>query len=499
MLRRRGPFLELRAAGVAAVAGILLTACKPAPETVVQGAASSTLRVGVGRVATNPNNGLRQLAQNMTVELLANFTEDGRLRPWLARDWNVSPDGLGLTINLTPGVKLHDGSALTAALVVNALQATLPATMGQAYEDVDSVTATGENQVLVRFRSPSPFLLDSLEAPIRKPGAPLVGTGPYVVSEGSNLSELRANPDYYLGPPTIGRIVVESYPSVRAAWAELLRGRLDMLYEVGLDALDSLETSTSVATFTYIRHYQHLVALNTHGEVFRTSEARRAVNLGIDREALIREALNGHGVLSSGPVWPYHYAFRSDFPRFEFNAAAAAQAARTARGTKGLRFTCLIPPDAVNERIGLVMKRQLAQAGIEVDLKASTQDEVYESLKSGRFDAALIEGVSGPTLLRPYQLWHSKGAANAGGLGSSVIDTAFDRLRHAKSEDEYRQRVAELQRAFVDDPPAIFLAWSERARAVSTRFAVPAPERGRDILATLRLWKPVSSDSRTSQ
>jgi hypothetical protein len=96
-------------------------------------------------------------------------------------------------------------------------------------------------------------------------------------------------------------------------------------------------------------------------------------------------------------------------------------------------------------------------------------------------------------------LWHSKGAANAGGLGSSVIDTAFDRLRHAKSEDEYRQRVAELQRAFVDDPPAIFLAWSERARAVSTRFAVPAPERGRDILATLRLWKPVSSDSRTSQ
>jgi len=205
MLRRRGPFLELRAAGVAAVAGILLTACKPAPETVVQGAASSTLRVGVGRVATNPNNGLRQLAQNMTVELLANFTEDGRLRPWLARDWNVSPDGLGLTINLTPGVKLHDGSALTAALVVNALQATLPTTMGQAYEDVDSVTATGENQVLVRFRSPSPFLLDSLEAPIRKPGAPLVGTGPYVVSEGSNLSELRANPDYYLGPPTIGR------------------------------------------------------------------------------------------------------------------------------------------------------------------------------------------------------------------------------------------------------------------------------------------------------
>jgi hypothetical protein len=49
--------------------------------------------------------------------------------------------------------------------------------------------------------------------------------------------------------------------------------------------------------------------------------------------------------------------------------------------------------------------------------------------------------------------------------------------------------VAALQRAIVDDPPAIFLAWSQRARAVSTRFHVPV-EPGRDILSTLRLWRP---------
>jgi hypothetical protein len=42
----------------------------------------------------------------------------------------------------------------------------------------------------------------------------------------------------------------------------------------------------------------------------------------------------------------------------------------------------------------------------------------------------------------------------------------------------------------VDDPPAIFLAWSERARAISTRFDVPV-EPGRDILSTLRLWRPI--------
>ena len=69
--------------------------------------------------------------------------------------------------------------------------------------------------------------------------------------------------------PGIDRIVVQSFPSVRAAWAELLRDRLDMLYEVGLDALDSLETSTSVAVFTHTRHYQYIIVLNTQAEVFR--------------------------------------------------------------------------------------------------------------------------------------------------------------------------------------------------------------------------------------
>ena len=43
---------------------------------------------------------------------------------------------------------------------------------------------------------------------------------------------------------------LQTFPSVRAAWAELLRGQLDMLNEVGIDALDSLETSTSVSVFT---------------------------------------------------------------------------------------------------------------------------------------------------------------------------------------------------------------------------------------------------------
>jgi hypothetical protein len=58
--------------------------------------------------------------------------------------------------------------------------------------------------------------------------------------------------------------------------------------------------------------------------------------------------------------------------------------------------------------------------------------------------------------------------------------------------------VLDYQRAMIADPPAIFLAWGERARAVSRRFDVQ-PEPGRDVLGNLRLWKPTAAQPASSR
>ena len=252
-------------------------------------------------------------------------------------------------------------------------------------------------------------LLDSLETPSPNP-VRLVGTGPLVVDPKSP-TELVANTHYVLGPPGVDRIVLQAFPSVRAAWAELLRDRLDVLYEVGLDALDSLETSTRVEVFTHTRHYQYIIVLNTESDVFRSKDVRRAVNMAVDRNAVVRDALNGHGVASSGPVWPQNYGFRPDLPKFEFDAQQAAAIlsrgrARTKDAT--VHFTCLVPPDTVNERLALVVKKQLEAVGVEMVVEEAPMDRIYEALKNRRFEAALADGIGGPTLLRPYQVWHSK-------------------------------------------------------------------------------------------
>ena len=483
-----------------AVAVLLLTACRPATGTSPFGSGPVTLHVGLGQVAASPANGLRQLAQNLAIESLASLSDDGRPRPWLAKDWLLSSDGLALTVNLRSGVAFHDGTPVTSAIVADSVRQALPYFMGPAFKDVDDVTATSDTQVVVRVRHRSPFLLDALEVPVPKPGAPLTGTGPFSVVDAESPSELKTNRNYHLGPPNVDQIFVQTFPSVRTAWAELLRGQLDMLFEVGVDALDSLEASTNVAVFTSPRHYQYVVVLNSHGRTFQSKSIRRALNLAVDRSAFVRDVLRGHGTASLGPVWLHNWAFRSDWPTFTFDPKTAAKILveyRQAQGRAGrLHFSCLVRRDDINERMALVLKQQLEAVGVEMTIEEAGMDHILESLSSRRFDAALMEAVSGPTLLRSYRMWHSGGAMN---IENIPLDKALDRLRHAGSDEESVNAVAELQQTVVDDPPAIFLAWIERARAVSKRFVVPTGEPGRDILSNLRLWKPTTDERQTNR
>jgi peptide/nickel transport system substrate-binding protein len=419
--------------------------------------------------------------------------EDGRLQPLLAQSWTLARNGRSVRVRFRSGVKFHDGTPFNGQAVAKILPDALRGFMGPLFEDVEGITVPGEDSVEIGFRKPSPLLMEALEAPLRKPGPSIIGTGPFMIAANST-TEMRKNTDYYLGRPTIDQVRIETYPSVRAAWADMLRDRIDMLYEVGLDALGSMETATNVSMFTFTRRYQYLVALNTESPALRSREVRQALNLAVDRNAIVRVALNGHGLASQGPFWMRHWALGPGLPSFEFEPQRAASllAGRNRSGVRGagdVRFTCLVPPDSVNERIALELKRQLAGVGVDMAVEQVSLDRLFESMKSRTFEAALTEGVSG-NLLRPYNLWHSGGAFNPGGLGNASVDAALDPLREAASDGELEAAAAGAQRAFMEDPPAIFLAWIERARAVSKRFRVVTEPGRPDVLGTMRLWKP---------
>jgi peptide/nickel transport system substrate-binding protein len=397
---------------------------------------------------------------------------------------------LSLTVQLRRLAKFHDGTPVTAAVVVQVLRSALPSLMGSVFqEDVDEILALDDTHVNIRLRRPSRLLIEALETAIRKPatqGKPSVGTGPYLVSTDSS-SELQANADYYLEHPTINRIVFQKYPTIRTAWAELLRGNLDMLYEVNIEALDSLRASSNVSVFSFLRHYQYVIMFGSRASSFESAAIKRELNAALDRDAIVRDVLNGHGIPSIGPVPPQHWALDKSAPRVEFNRTLAKRLA-----SRKLRFTCLVTADSLFERIALAVKQQLAAASVDMQVQEVTPDQLLEAGRSKNFEALLIDVVSGPSMFRSFRHYYSKVPFDLKPVGTPSIDAALDRIRYAPTDDEYRKGVSEFQQAIVDDPPEIFLIWGERARAVSRRFDIPTPEDGRDIINTARLWRPAT-------
>ncbi len=228
--------------------------------------------------------------------------------------------------------------------------------------------------------------------------------------------------------------------------------------------------------------------LNVQKPYLRDPGIRRELNAAIDRETLVHNVLKGHGAPAVGPVWPNHWAYSTELPRFHYDPRHVKH---------GHRLTFLFP-DASLERLALELQRQLQAVGIDLDLELTTMATFYDRTRAGDFDAALLDARSGPNLLQPYQRWHSGSLDNWGHFSSLAVDAALDSIRHAADDAAYKEGVAAFQRAIIDDPPAIFLAWSQRARAVSTRFEVPV-EPGRDVLSTLRFWRPVGDRLQVSR
>jgi peptide/nickel transport system substrate-binding protein len=490
----------MKRGGVAGTLLLLAVGCGPGDGPVGNHPETTTLVIGVAAPATgDADAGMRQTAENLTFEGLLNYGRDGRPVPFLASQWSRSDDGLALRLQLQPAATFHDGSPVTAAIVRDSLLKGLPRNLGPAFEDVQEIRAPSDHEVEIVLKQPSAFAIEALDVPIAKSGARRIGTGPFELVDGGTVAnggtvEMRSNPNYYLGRPAVDHIMFKPYASVRSAWADLLRGQVDMLYEVGVDALDSMQPSKQVSVFSYRRHYAYVVIFNTNRPALRDPAVRRRLNAAINRQQLIEDALGGRGAPATGPVWPAHWANQPDAPGFNY---APEDLTGRSGATPRIRLRCLFGnPDF--ERLALVVQRQLQSVGVDLDLEVLPADSVVSRWHSADFDLILTDAISGPSLARPYLFWHSQSPLNYGRFSSRAVDASLDAIRHAPDDDAYKGGVAAFQRAIMDDPPALFLAWIERARLVSTRFAVPA-EPERDVWSSLRLWRPVAGPATASR
>ena len=160
-----------------------------------------------------------------------------------------------------------------------------------------------------------------------------------------------------------------------------------------------------------------------------------------------------------------------------------------------LRFTCLVPAGySILERIALEVQKDLYNIGVDMQFEVVPFRDYDALFREGRFEAALIDSISGPTPSRAYIFWQSarrhKGF-NVFGYENPEAERLFEILRTDTNEGAVRSATRRLQSVLLDDPPALFLAWNQRARAVSRTFET-IQEPDRDPMLTLWQWRPAA-------
>lgn len=472
-----------------------------------------TVAVPLGNQA-DPGLGINSIAPALYLEGLTFIESTGRVTPGIAESWEASADGLTWRFRLRDGVVFHDGSPLTSTLVKARLEHAVSSpqdrTSWPGLADIAAIEARSTHDLVIRVKKPSGLLLEALTTSIYKPGprGTRIGTGPFrPVKSEPDLIELEVHPQYQPRPPAVDRFVLRTFPSHRLAWASLLRGEVDFVSEVVDDARD-LVRNDSVEVLAYQRPFVYGLVFNLERDLLRSRSLRLALNLAIDREQVIERGLRGRGVVATAPLTPLHWSYDHSVRPYALDQHRAIELLENAghvlrEGGKDepparLRFTCTVPRNyAVLERLAMILQEQLFQIG--VDMRIQAVDNANAQLLRRDFDAMLLDIIGGYGLSMPYSLWHSTSrdspSWNVFGYRNAMVDAALDAWRYSRDEAVIRRATAAFQRAIMDDPPAVFLAWNERARALSRRFEIPPTYRG-DVILGLPLIRPRNLNAR---
>ncbi|GAA2522445.1 ABC transporter substrate-binding protein [Winogradskya humida] len=249
-------------------------------------------------------------------------------QPDLAESWELSADKLTYTFKLRQGVTFHDGTTFTSADVLaslgrqfNADDKTLPEGSSRPLQslgkNIKSLTAPDANTVLMVLASPDATVLNRLsdiggriisKAALDKYGKDigknLVGTGPFKFSAATSGQSvtLEAFDGFRLGKPPIDRLVLQQVTDPSTIVSSLLSGDISATQFTPYSALEQLRKNDAVTV--YDTPYSFDAILMIDARKIKELDVRKAINLAVDRQAILSQAFFGAGALPVGYTIP---------------------------------------------------------------------------------------------------------------------------------------------------------------------------------------------------
>ena len=394
--------------------------------------------------------------------------------PWLARSWDVSPDGLDYTLTLASPVQWQDGTPLTVDDVAFSFDyyAQHPFRW-QSTGMVDSAMVLAPDQVRLHLKQPfAPFLDEVLTTlpiiprhiwanvadPEHYDGQDAtLGSGPFKLADyrpADAAYRFVANPSYFHGHVAVPEFQQLNVPAQTQVQA-LQQGQLELVMGTDASIEDAFRDSPRVkvaetAPLSVVR-----LAINTLRPPLDNRSVRQALAYAIDRAQLAQSVTHDAPIVGSAglipPETPWFDPSLPDYP-FDPDRARALLAGQT--------YTLELLADPTYREPELLAP-MLAAVGITLDIKRVDAATRTQLLREGNFTLAEVQHLEvggDPDFLRR---WSQGTESNDFAQGWTFHDAEFDELAReqavASDADARRELVFNMQAILADQLPTLAL------------------------------------------
>lgn len=491
---------------VLAAVGLLLLGCTSPDGGGGSAQTGGSIVIGAGGEPENLNPILGYAPDGASKVFDGLVARDAKLQlvPALAeRLPTASADGLVWTATLRAGTTFSDGTPLSAQDVVFTFRSVLDpgtnSTIASRLDALADVTAPDDRTVEFRLKYPyAPFAqqlalgvvprkafdgVDVNSAPFNS--AP-VGTGPYTVAEWrkGDRMVLRANESYWGGAPAVKTVTVVFVADDNARATRMAAGEFDGTVLPPKLAGAYRDRDGYRVVRNPSADYR---GLGIPSELPLTSDprVRLAINLGIDRQAMIDTVLAGAGKPAATPISPYLADWYDQGAVFRHDPDGAARLldeagwllgsdGKRSRDGQAARLPVLYPaPDVLRKELALATASDIARLGIDAPVEATT----FEVMLQRRSEAASVWGGGDPydPDTAAYSLLHSRYAGQEGYVNMSLyrnatVDAALDTGRRSLDPAVRKQAYTDFQKAYTADPGWAFLVFLDHTYVLRDRW-----------------------------
>ncbi len=445
----------------------------------------------------------------------------------LAKDWQISEDGLVITFQLRENIVFSDGEPMTAEDVVFTFDFTnnkaIKAPAQQAYfEPIESVKAQGKYEVAFTFKRPyfeslgmaggmqilpkhfyEEYLAkDKTEAFNTSKGI-LMGSGPYRLADPKNWSsdqggvDLLRNTRYWgaIQPP-FDKIVWRVIENPSARLTTYRNGELDgySARPVEYKKLKEDEQIRNIShNFEYMSPtvgYSYLAwnqVKDGKATRFADKRVRQAMTYLTDRETIIKDIYLGYAEVAISPFSPRSKQHDKTLSarNFDLNKAKALlkEAGYEDRNDDGVLedeagedFEFDLTYAQSNEdtaRMVLLLKDMYAKAGVKLNPTPTEWPVMIEMLNQKTFDVITLGWTSGLET-DIYQMFHSSQAKTDGNnfisYKSDALDKIIEEARTIVDEEKRMPVWRKAEAIFFEDQPYTFLKRSQSLIFINKRF-----------------------------